>query len=315
MSYFTQQNQIFKKPIVAMGTFDGVHLGHQRLIKHLVQKARELSGEALIITYFHHPLETIHKKTFPYLLTERGKKEKLLKDLGVDFVLYLKFNHKMAEMSPEKFLKEIILKEIKTISLVVGYDTHFGKDRSGDHEFLQSFAQKNKLEIELIPPLKIGNRIVSSSIIRDYVREGNMIEVKKYLGRNYSLAGLVRKGHKLGTGLGFPTINISPADNNKLIPALGVYLCEILIGEQRHFGLTNVGYSPTLKRTGILEVETHIIDFAGNLYNQEVEIIFHRKLREELNFESRNDLINAIKTDIRAARKYFNLKENDYVLL
>ncbi|KQC06579.1 MAG: hypothetical protein APR54_07045 [Candidatus Cloacimonas sp. SDB] len=315
MTYFTHQNNIFKRPIVAMGTFDGVHLGHQKLIQRLVQKAEKLSGEAVIITYFHHPLETIHKKTFPYLLTERAKKEKLLKNLGVDFVLYLKFNQKIAKMSPEEFLDEIILKEIKTTSLVVGYDTHFGKDRSGDHKFLQSFAQENELEIELIPPLKIGNRIVSSSIIRDYVREGNMIEVKKYLGRNYTLAGLVRKGHKLGTGLGFPTLNINPADQNKLIPALGVYLCEILIEEQRYFGLTNVGYSPTLKKTGILEVETHILDFAGDLYNEEVEIIFHRKLREELHFESRNDLIDAIKADIKAARKYFNLKGNDYVLL
>jgi len=307
MNYFLKQKCDFNNPVVSMGTFDGVHLGHQALLRHLVARSKQISGEAVIITYYHHPLETIHNKTFPYLLTERDKKENLLKSFGVDCVLYLNFNEKMSQMSPRSFIEEIITGEVNARELIVGHDTHFGKDRVGNHQLLQEIAADRDLNIDIFPPVKIGNRIVSSSIIRDFVREGNMEQVKKHLGRSYSISGIVKTGHKIGRGLGFPTINIRPSDNNKLIPALGVYLCEIMIERDHYFGLTNVGYSPTIKNTGILEVETHLIDFSGDLYGKEVEVYFNRKLRDELLFESKEELINEINNDMTAARKYFNI--------
>jgi len=307
MNFFLKQKCDFNNPVVSMGTFDGVHLGHQALLRHLVARSKQISGEAVIITYYHHPLETIHNKTFPYLLTERDKKENLLKSFGVDCVLYLNFNEKMSQMSPRSFIEEIITGEVNARELIVGHDTHFGKDRVGNHQLLQEIAADRDLNIDIFPPVKIGNRIVSSSIIRDFVREGNMEQVKKHLGRSYSISGIVKTGHKIGRGLGFPTINIRPSDNNKLIPALGVYLCEIMIERDHYFGLTNVGYSPTIKNTGILEVETHLIDFSGDLYGKEVEVYFNRKLRDELLFESKEELINEINNDMTAARKYFNI--------
>jgi len=288
-----------------MGTFDGVHLGHQKLLKILSLKAKEKNGEAVVITYFHHPLETIHKKTFPYLLTEKDRKKKLLKKYGADCVVYLNFDDKMAEMPPEHFLQNILLKEIHAKEMVVGYDTHFGKERKGNFRFLKNNEDKFGFQVDLIEPLKIHNRIVSSSLIRDLIREGNMQEVADFLGRNYSLTGLVIKGHRIGRGIGFPTINLQPFDPHKLIPAIGVYICEIFVNSHKYIGVTNIGYSPTLKKISVKEVETYIIDFQGDLYDKKIEIVFHKRLREELLFDSKTELVEAIKADVEVAREYF----------
>jgi riboflavin kinase/FMN adenylyltransferase len=290
-----------------MGTFDGVHLGHQKLLQELKHISQKKGGDAVVITYYHHPLETIHKSTFPYLLTEKEKKEELLKKYGVDSVLYLDFNENMVNLTAEDFLDNIIISEVKAEAIVVGYDTHFGRNRSGDFQFLKKNSKKYNCEIDIIEPYKINNRIVGSSLIRDLVREGNMQYVSELLGRNYSVSGVVKTGHRIGHGLGFPTINLHPADKHKLIPGIGVYVCEVDFFGSRYKAVTNVGYSPTLKKTGIKEIETHILDFKGDLYNTPVEIFFHKKLRNELHFENRDKLIGMIKKDIKLTREYFSL--------
>ncbi len=306
MKYFKDQKCDFAKPIVTMGTFDGVHLGHIKLLDRVVEKAKEKNTKSIVITYYHHPLETIHKKTFPYLLTERDKKEKLIKNCGIDCVLYLNFNEKMAQMQPEDFLKKIILTEIGTQDLVVGHDTHFGNSREGNYQFLKDRSSIYNYSIELIEPVKMNNHIISSSLIRDYIREGDMQYASKLLGRNYSIHGSVRLGHRIGRKLGFPTINIQPLDANKLIPSIGVYICEVLVNGKKFVGVTNIGYSPTLKTTCIKEIETHILDFDDDLYHKDVEICFNKKLREEMHFKNKNDLIEAIGKDVQQTRDFFN---------
>lgn len=307
MKYFKNQKCNFTHPVITMGTFDGVHLGHQKLLQELKHISQKKGGDAVVITYYHHPLETIHKSTFPYLLTEKEKKEELLIKYGVDYVLYLDFNENIANISAEDFLNNIIISEVKAEAIVVGYDTHFGKNRSGDFQFLKENSKKYNYEIDIIEPYKINNRIVGSSLIRDLVREGNMQYVSELLGRNYSVSGIVKTGHHIGHGLGFPTINLHPADNHKLIPGIGVYICEVDFLGSRYKAVTNVGYSPTLKKTGIKEIETHILDFKGDLYNIPVEIFFHKKLRNELHFENRDKLIGMIEKDIKLTREYFSL--------
>ncbi|MBC8415385.1 MAG: bifunctional riboflavin kinase/FAD synthetase [Candidatus Cloacimonetes bacterium] len=305
MKYFKNQKCDFIYPVITMGTFDGVHLGHQKLLQELKSKAREHGGEAVVITYYHHPLETIHKSTFPYLLTEKEKKEELLKMYGVDCVLYLDFSENMVNISAEDFLCNIIIGEVKAKAIVIGYDTHFGKNRSGDFQFLKENSRNYNYEIDIIEPYKIDNRIISSSLIRDLVREGDMQYVSELLGRNYSASGVVKTGHRIGHGLGFPTINLHPADNHKLVPGIGVYICEVEFLGSRYKAVTNVGYSPTLKNTGIKEIETHILDFKGDLYNTPVEIFFHKKLRNELHFENKDKLIGMIEKDIKLTKEYF----------
>jgi len=302
---FLSEPCTFFHPIVTMGTFDGVHLGHQALLKKLRQRADETGGEAVVITYLHHPLETIHRKTFPYLLTPQKKKEALLKKWGADRVLYLNFTPQMAAMDAEDFFQNILIDELHTRELVVGYDTHFGKNRSGNIDFLRRACIQHNLPLDILPPLEINNRIVSSSFIRDLIREGAVNAVPQYLGRPYSLRGTVVDGHKIGRTLGFPTLNLSMQAPFSLIPDIGVYICEVEIQGHLHQALTNVGYSPTIKNTGIKEVETYILDFNAQVYGEEFELYFYKKLREELLFSSKDALISQIHADVKAAEEFF----------
>ncbi len=305
MKYFKNQNCKFDKPVITMGTFDGVHLGHQQLLKKLKKEADKLEKKSVVITYYHHPLEIIHKKTFPYLLTEREDKEKLIKNIGIDSVVYLDFTPEMANMQAEEFLQNILISQICASKIIVGYDTHFGKKRLGNFEFLRSYASKYNFEIGVVEPLREDNKIISSSMIRDFVREGDVKTVAKYLGRDYSVVGYVTYGQRIGSKIGFPTINIQPQNDNKLIPGIGVYHCKVMIDNEEFIGVTNVGYSPTLKTTGIKEIETHILDFKGNLYNKLVNIIFVDRIRDEINFENEKQLIKQIENDIFQVRRYF----------
>ena len=305
MKYFDKQKCNFHYPIVSMGAFDGVHSGHRKLLKSLKNRAVQTGGEAVVITYYHHPLEIIHRKTFPYLLTERQKKEELIKSFGIDCVLYLNFDEKMAKMTAMEFLQKILLGTVKVHEFVVGYDTHFGKMREGNYQFLLKNAEQFHYRIDVVEPLKIDNRIVSSSLIRDFVREGNMESVKRFLGRNYSIFGFVKSGRKIGRKIGFPTINIEPTDSYKLIPAIGVYITQTILNHQKYISVTNIGYSPTLKNSHIKEIETYIIDFKAEIYDAEVEIVFHKRLRDETSFTSKQELIKAIEHDVEVAKAYF----------
>jgi len=309
MKYFRDQKCSFKYPVVSMGTFDGVHLGHQKLLKALRAKADEVGGDAIVITYHHHPLEIIHKKTFPYMLTEHSRKEELLKDFGVDCILYLDFNEHMAGMEPIEFLQNIIVGELKTKELIVGYDTHFGKFRQGNFDFLKQQAEYYDYKVNLIEPFKLHSRIISSSLIRDFVREGDLVDAAHCLGRYFSVLGNVSAGHRIGREIGFPTINVIPSDTNKLLPGIGVYICEVNLHGKIYKGVTNIGYSPTLKNTSYKEVETFILDFSKDVYHQDVEIIFHRKIRDEINFSGVEDLVMEIQQDVIKTREYFNMIE------
>lgn len=305
MNYFKNQNCHFFEPVVTMGTFDGVHLGHRKVLEKLTEKAKKRKRKSIVISYFHHPLETIHKKTFPYLLTERKYKEQLIKEFGVDCVLYLDFNLEMAKMPPLEFLREIIIREVGAKSLIIGYDTHFGCERKGNYDFLKKYQKTFDYETILVEPCRIKNKIVSSSLIRDFIREGDMNRAEKFLGRNYFLFGKVKSGERIGRSLGFPTINIKPIDKNKLIPALGVYFCNVNIAGKIYHGISNIGYAPTLKRSQIKEIETHILDFSGDLYQKKVKMCFLKKIRDEKNFSQKEKLIAQIKKDVQKARKYF----------
>ncbi len=307
MTFLGRQNCGYHNPVIAMGTFDGVHLGHQKLIRKLVETARKKDKKAVVITYVTHPLETIHRKTFPYLLTEQIKKEELLKSLGVDCVLFLNFSQEMAAMDPDDFINKIIKGELAARDIIVGYDTHFGCNRTGNYDYLQRNSNRLDIDVQLVDPYKIDNRIVSSSLIRDFVREGNMTIVEDFLGRQYSLLGSVVSGKKIGRTIGFPTINTKPVDDKKLIPEIGVYFTKVLIDGSLYESVTNIGYSPTLKNVTHREIESFLLDFDGDLYGSEVEIFFCKRLRDELYFSTKEELITRIDTDVAEAKEYFNL--------
>ena len=292
----------FKNPVVTMGTFDGVHKGHQHLLEVVKNKAHSINGNSIAITYYHHPLETLNKVTFPYLLTEKSRKEALLKSYGIDHVFFLNFTKEMAKMTAYEFLKEVLIKHINPRVIVAGYDTHFGRNREGNYDFLTKYENEFDYVSEFVNQYCYENEIVSSSRIRDFIRKGRIEHAQELLGRNYTLDGVVVHGMQIGRKLGFPTINIQPEDNMKLVPHTGIYFTKVRFSGNEYFALANIGYSPTVKHTEIVELEAFLLDFSGDLYDRNIEISFLRRMRDEIKFANEKELINQIELDVVQAR-------------
>jgi len=294
-----------KNSIITMGTFDGVHLGHQKLIKEVVERAKKNQTKSVVITYEKHPLETLNLVTYPYILTEKKEKENLIKKLGVDCIVYLKFNKEMAAMSPVDFLKNVLIKHINPKEIVFGYDTHFGKGRVGDFNFLKLNEKKFSYKSDIVQPFRIDNEIVSSSKIRELIKLGKVKLAEKLLGRPYTLFGNVVHGEALGHKIGFPTINISQKIRYKLNPKTGVYVTKAGLKGKSFLSVTSIGKSPTLKDLLSNNVETHLLDVSEDFYNENVKLDFLTYIRDEVKFSSVEELIEAISTDIKFAREFY----------
>ncbi len=305
MIKINELNCDLKNSVITMGTFDGVHLGHQKLIKEVVKRAKKNKTKSVVITYEKHPLETLNLVTYPYILTEKKDKELLIKQLGVDCIVYLKFNKEMAEMSPEAFLENVLIKHINPKEIVFGYDTHFGKGRSGDYNFLKLKEKKYSYKSDIIQPFKIDGEIVSSSIIRKLIKLGKVKSAEKLLGRPYNLSGIVVHGKAIGRKIGFPTINISQKIRYKLNPKTGVYVTKVYAKGKSFLSVTSIGKSPTLKDSLSNNIETHILDVDEDFYNEKVKLEFIDFIRDEMKFDSVDKLIKAISNDIQYAREFY----------
>ncbi|MCK4339370.1 MAG: bifunctional riboflavin kinase/FAD synthetase [Candidatus Cloacimonetes bacterium] len=292
-----------ENPIVTIGTFDGVHLGHQKIMQTLVERARAIDGVSVVITYHPHPLEILHKRHFPYLLTEKVKKEEFLKKIGIDYILWLDFNEELVNLSPKDFIKEYFVDKLAAEEIIIGYDWHFGKNRKGDYHLLRKFEKIFNYKVDMVKEVRIGNEIVSSTKIREYIRKGSIELAKEMLGRDYSILGKVTQGDKVGRQLGFPTTNLKPIEPRKFLPQCGVYLTKIQFKQHEMWGLTNIGVKPTIKRSNRKKfIETYIFDFNKEIYSEEIEIFFIKKIRNEKKFKSKEELTNQIKSDEADAR-------------
>jgi len=298
---FSSGMKDFRYPVVTMGTFDGVHIGHQLLLERVISRAKKMDGESVVITYYHHPKETINKGLATYLLTERERKTELIKGLGVDHIFYLQFDEEMAQMQAEAFLSKILIEQVKAKEIVFGYDCHFGHRREGNYHFLKDREKIYGYRSSLVKPVKIEGKIISSSLIRNMIRSGKVEEAEKFLGRYYDLVGVVRTGSGLGRELGYPTLNLAPTDPFKLFPANGVYLGIASFTGQEYFCLTNVGYCPTLKHLEERTIESYLIGYEGDLYNRQIDISFISRLRDEKEFPDQKSLQEAIEKDMKIA--------------
>jgi riboflavin kinase / FMN adenylyltransferase len=292
----------FKNPVVTMGNFDGVHIGHQKLLELIKRRAKEIEGESIVLTYYHHPFETLHKKPYPYLLTEKAKKEQIILDMGIDHVLFLHFDDKIANMTADDFLEDILIKLLHPVEIVVGYDSRFGRNRCGDYKYLKANEEKYGYHTMHVPPVKCSGQIVSSTLIRKCISEGLIQEAQHYLNRHYSVAGKVIYGKGIGHQIGYPTINLLPDDPHKIIPRRGIYLTYTIDSlANKYFGLTNIGYSPTLKIVDNQEIETYLLNFKGNIYDEKVEIFFLQRIRDEIQYPNKEALQEAIAADVAYA--------------
>lgn len=293
--------------VVTIGNFDGVHLGHQQLIEAVVRQARRLKIPGIVYTFHPHPVKVLHPERATVRLFDLRDQQEQFAQQGIDAVIIEEFTTAFSQISATEFLRDYIMKKLNPQVLVVGHDFSFGADREGNIPFLENFCATHKIQLIIIPPFEYDGAPVSSSRIRQSLKDGNMTEVRKLLGRPYYLRGIVEHGHRRGHAIGVPTANVHP--DVDFIPRLGVYCSQTQVAENTYPSVTNIGVNPTFTAGQIgapIKVETHILDFNGDLYGKEVEIYLYQFLRDEKKFSSIEDLKNQIASDILDARGYFD---------
>ncbi|MGA1846182.1 bifunctional riboflavin kinase/FAD synthetase [Deferribacter abyssi] len=285
--------------VVTIGNFDGVHLGHQTIVNKVKELSREYNLKSGVITFNPHPIKFFNND-IKLIMTER-KKKKIFEELEIDYFFNLEFNESIANMNPEIFVRELLVKTLKAKFIVIGYDYRFGKKKKGDFELLKLLEPRYGYTAFKIPPVKVGDLIVSSTNIRKLLTEGNVDFANRMLGRAFSLEGEVVKGDGYGKLLGYPTANLKV--HNELIPAYGIYATKTLIDGKYYKSVTNIGIRPTIVNREEIRVETHIFDFDKEIYGKFIEVEFYRYLRKEKKFNKITDLISQIEKDCKLAKE------------
>lgn len=288
--------------VLTIGSFDGVHLGHQRILEELVAAARAVDGLAALMTLRPHPREFFTPKHAPNILSAPAQKQRLLEAAGVDVLYILPFNGEVASMDRRDFLEEIVLRRCNARSLIVGHDFAFGRGAAGTYEYLREIAPDLGFSVTQVPALFLHGERVSSTLVRERVLQGDLEEAEAFLGRRYSLVGEVARGRGMGRRLGFPTANIPP--QNLALPAHGVYVAETLVDGVWRPSAVNIGIAPTLQHDSPV-IEVYVLDYEGDLVGMELEVRFHRRLRPEKKYPSIEALIEAIAQDVEEVRRYF----------
>jgi len=284
-------------PVVTVGTFDGVHLGHQKIINRLKEVAEGKGGETVVITFEPHPRSVIYPDSWNLkLINSPQKKTELLQKTGIDHLVILPFTKELANMTSYEFIRQILVEGIKMKSIVVGFDHHFGKDRLGNHHSLRDFGNSLDFEVEEVSPMYIDGVAVSSSKIRNALNEGDIRTANRYLGYTYSIQGKVIPGYQVGRTMGFPTANIEVDDSLKLITANGVYACRIQWKGREFNGMGNIGNRPTLDRNDHT-VEVHIFDFDHEIYGDLLIISWMDRIRDEVRFADLEALRRQLEQD------------------
>lgn len=295
-----------KASVLTIGNFDGIHLGHRRLLERMKEIASAEDLRTVVLSYTDHPAFVLKKHAMPKLLCPAALKKRELMALGVDDVELLNFTSEFALISAKNFLIDTIVPVWHPKVILMGYDSHFGYQRQGDYRLLCEYAEALNYRVEYIDPLLHNGVPISSSMIRELLSQGDIQLANQLLGRPYRLTGCV--GHGLGKGrdFGFPTANLILTNPHQLIPKGGIYFSCVYLGGEEYYGLTNIGLSPTVKSTGTVEIETYVIDFEGDVYCQQIELELLRYLREEKMFNSIDDLVLAMRKDLSIARQYIS---------
>jgi riboflavin kinase/FMN adenylyltransferase len=291
------------KPVVTIGTFDGVHLGHQKVILRLQEFAKQHNGETVIFTFHTHPrLVTSPNENNLRLLTTLKEKINLFKKYGIDHLIIYTFDKEFSELSYSEFVEKILVEKIGTHCLVVGYDHKFGKNREGGFEYLKNCARKFNFEIERLDALLVDTDSVSSTKIRNALQNGEIEKANQYLGYRFTLHGKVVEGKQMGRKLGYPTANIEASDKYKIIPGYGVYAVKIELNGADYKGMLNIGTRPTFNNNADnRSIEVNIFDFEADVYGKEITLQFAGKIRDEQKFGSIEMLVNQLEKDKKTA--------------
>jgi len=290
--------------VVTIGTFDGVHRGHEVVLSALKDIARNIGGESVVITLWPHPRAVLQPEGGNIrILSTLDEKILLLEQKGIDNLLVLPFTRELASLSPEEFLRFYLVQKIKVHTLVVGFDHQFGKNRQGDIELLRTFAAQNSIDVYQPEAHLVDGQKVSSTLIRKLLENGQIEQANDFLGYAYPLTGSVTGGSRIGRTIGFPTANIELADPMKLIPAGGVYAVTVLAGGVWRQGMLNIGRRPTISDNPLHQtIEVHIFDYDQDLYGKNLTLAFHFRLRDEMKFSNVQELKRQLERDAVHAR-------------
>ena len=288
------------KPVVTLGNFDGVHIGHREIFRRIRQEAARIGGSTVVVTFQPHPLKVLNIGKEIRLINTYAEKELLLEASGIDYLVVIPFTPAFATWSPHDFIRQLLVERIGVHTLFIGYDYAFGRNREGRVPLLVSEGRELGFTVKVLEPINNGSEIYSSSAIRRLISIGDVAGVVPFLGRHYSMGGIVVRGQHRGTGLGFPTANL--ATEKELVPAEGVYAVKARVGEIVYDGACNIGRNPTFGNEEST-IEVFLFDFSGNLYGQEIRVFFIERIRGERKFTGTEALKEAIAADVVRCRE------------
>jgi riboflavin kinase/FMN adenylyltransferase len=293
----------FVNPVLTIGNYDGLHLGHKRIMERIQEKARDLNGTSMLMTFHPHPLTILRPDKFIGLITPLHVKKRLIEEAGIDVLIIIPFTDDFRDITPEAFVDNLLVKKLGIKGLIVGYDFKFGKEGKGNVEHLAFHSTEYGFFFEIQGAITFDGEKVGSNRIRKMIQEGDVGKAALHLDRPYMIEGTVVKGEGRGRTIGFPTINLKT--EFPLIPKRGVYIADVDVGGKRYSAVTNIGYNPTFDGQS-LTIETYILDFSGDLYDQEIALYFLERIRDEVRFSSVDELKERIWKDVEVARNYFN---------
>lgn len=292
--------------VVTIGVFDGVHKGHVEILNRLKESALENNCESVVITFWPHPRIVLGQDAEIKLLNTLSEKEELLSKQGIDHLVALPFTEAFSKLSPDDFVREVLVDGLHVKHLIVGFNHHFGHGREGNFEFIQRAGERYGFTVERIEPKLVEDERVSSTLIRKALIAGEVDIASVYLGYHYSISGIVVKGEQLGRKIGFPTANLAIDNEYKLLPKSGVYIVEMAFENKLFPAMVNIGYRPTVNvNPGNITIEVHILNFNEDIYDKDISIIFYKRIRDEIKFSNLEELTNQLNKDKNSTLLYF----------
>jgi riboflavin kinase / FMN adenylyltransferase len=299
-----------RNPVLTIGNFDGVHRGHQALFQKVKEWATRLQGESVVMTFDPHPLQVLGIRPSLPFITPHERKLELIETCGIDVTIVLPFDKDFALMSARDFVRKLLVERIGIKGMVVGYDYRFGHGREGDIGFLRKIGKEYEFEVDTVSQIQLDKTVVSSTAIRELIKEGELKEANRLLGRSYEIRGTVVVGQKRGARLlGFPTANVDYLASSQAVPKPGVYAVEVELEGEKLWGAANLGYNPTFGDAGIT-LEVHIIDFDREIYGMDIAVRFVDRLRDEKRFSGPQELALQIRGDVENAKEVLRNRDS-----
>ena len=296
----------FKNAVLTIGTFDGVHKGHKAILQKVVSHSKQAHGESVLLTFEPHPRKLLYPDQPLGIITPLHQKLQLIQDAGIKHIVVVPFTREFADLSAQAYIENFIVGIFHPYSIIIGYDHRFGHDRKGDINMLKKYATLHNYELVEIPAQLIDEAAVSSTKIRHAILEGRMEDADHMLDRSYSLTGKVVHGNKIGRTIGYPTANIQPNEPEQILPGIGIYAIKAVHNNCEYTGMLSIGFNPTVTEKKELRIEANLFDFNRDIYGDDLEIIFIKKIRNEQKFSSLEELTEQLDKDREETLKLLN---------